>query len=115
MDVIIYHNAKCSKSRQALELLKSRGIEPEIIEYLETPPTRDRLAQSLQLLKLTPRELLRSSEAAYRDNGLHDPNLSPDQLLDALVRHPILLQRPIVLANGKAAIGRPPENVLDIL
>jgi len=115
MDVTIYHNARCSKSRQVLELLKGRGIEPEIIEYLKTPPTREELVQILRLLKLAPRDLLRSSEAAYRANGLDDPNLSPDQVLDALVKHPILLQRPIVVANGKAAIGRPPESVLDIL
>ena len=115
MTVTIYHNPRCSKSRQTLELLRRQGPEPAIIEYLKTPPDRDELGGILTLLGLSPRDLMRKKEDAYKANGLDAGNLSDDQLLDALVEHPVLMERPVVLANGKAAIGRPPENVLKIL
>jgi arsenate reductase len=115
MSVTIYHNPRCSKSRQTLELLKTEGINPEIIEYLNTPPDKATLKKILKLLDLEPRDLMRKKEAAYKEARLDDDSLSDDELIDAMIETPILIERPIVLANGKAAIGRPPESVLDIL
>ncbi|MBF0625225.1 MAG: arsenate reductase (glutaredoxin) [Magnetococcales bacterium] len=115
MAVTIYHNPRCSKSRQTLELLEARGLEPEVVDYLKTPPDAAAIERILTLLGLEPRALMRIKETAYRDNHLDDPGLTRQQLIDALVRHPQLLERPVVVANGKAAIGRPPENVLEIL
>lgn len=115
MEVVIYHNPKCSKSRKTLELLRSRNIEPRIIEYLQSPLDREQLSGILRLLDLAPRGLMRTGEAEYRDSGLANPEVSNDQLLQAMVEYPVLMQRPIVVCNGKAAIGRPPEQVLEIL
>ncbi len=115
MTITIYHNPRCSKSRRTLELLRRQGLEPAIIEYLKTPPDRDELSGILTLLGLSPRDLMRKKEEAYKANGLDAGDLSDDQLLDGLIEHPVLMERPVVLANGKAAIGRPPENVLEIL
>ena len=115
MTVTIYHNPRCSKSRQTLELLRSRGLEPNIVEYLKTPPGKSELSGILALLGMGPRELMRKKETKYKANGLDGGGLTDDQLLDALIEHPVLIERPIVLANGKAAIGRPPETVLDII
>ncbi len=115
MSVTLYHNPKCSKSRQTLEMLKARGIEPNIIEYLKTPPTADELKDILKRLGKTPREIMSSKEDAYAELHLDDPSFSDDALIGLMVEHPILIERPIVLAGGKAALGRPPENVLDIL
>ncbi|MDY6839943.1 MAG: arsenate reductase (glutaredoxin) [Pseudomonadota bacterium] len=111
----IYHNPRCSKSRQTLELLTARGIEPEIIRYLETPPTEQALKDILNALDLRPRDLMRTGEKEYKDQGLNSPDLSDEQLIAAMVATPKLIERPIVIANGKAALGRPPENVLSIL
>ena len=115
MTIIIYHNPKCSKSRQTLELLKERGITPTIIEYLKTPPTAEALKAVLGQLGMAPRDLMRKKEDIYAESGLGNPSLSDDALIDFMVQHPILIERPIVLANGKAALGRPPEQALDIL
>lgn len=115
MNVTMYHNPRCSKSRQTLELLRSKGIEPEIIEYLKTPPAADTLNEILAMLKIEPRDLMRKKETAYREAGLDDESLGRNDLIEAMVKHPILIERPIVIHNGKAAIGRPPESVLDIL
>ncbi len=115
MSVIMYHNPQCSKSRQTLELLGNRGIAPTIIEYLQSPPTAQELKAILSKLDITPRELLRKKESEYEDLGLDDPSRSDDEVIALMVQHPVLIERPIVLANGKAALGRPPENVLDIL
>ena len=115
LQVVIYHNPNCSKSRKTLDLLRSRNIKPRIIEYLKSPPTHQELAGILQMLDLDPKELIRSGESEFRENGLDDPALPEDQLIDAMVEYPILMQRPIVVCNGRAAIGRPPENVLEIL
>jgi len=114
-EITIYHNPRCSKSRQTLELLGTHGVEPDIIEYLKTPPDAGQLAEILDLLGMAPRELMRSNEAAYGENGLDNPDLSREQLIQAMVDHPELIQRPIVLSRGKAALGRPPESVLEIL
>jgi len=111
----IFHNPRCSKSRQTLELLQKQGIEPEIILYLETPPTEQELDHILTLLGMEPRQLMRTREPEYKAQGLDNPELTREQLIRAMVETPKLIERPIVLANGKAAVGRPPEKVLEIL
>ncbi|WP_417501976.1 arsenate reductase (glutaredoxin) [Marinobacter sp.] len=111
----IFHNPRCSKSRQALELLTERGIEPEIIRYLETPPTEQELSDILEALGRQPRELMRTGESEFKEQGLGNPHLTREQLIAAMVASPKLIERPIVIANGKAAVGRPPENILTIL
>lgn len=115
MSVKIYHNPRCSKSRQTLALIKDRGIEPEIIEYLKTPPSASEFKQILKLLNMTPRDLIRGQEAAYKEAGLDNPDLTTDQLIHTMIAYPILIERPIVVVGDKAALGRPPENVLAIL
>ena len=115
MSVKIYHNPRCSKSRETLQLLKDRGIEPEIIEYLKTPPSTEELGDILNKLDMQPRDLMRKKEKEYKDTGMDNANLTRDQLIDGMVKTPKLIERPIVLANDKAALGRPPENVLAIL
>lgn len=115
MSVTMYHNPRCSKSRQTLELLRSRGIEPQIIEYLKSPPDADTLKNILTMLEMEPRDLMRKKEAAYREEGLDDESLGRDDLITAMIKHPVLIERPVVIHNGRAAIGRPPESVLDIL
>jgi arsenate reductase len=111
----ILHNPRCSKSRATLQLLRGRGIEPEIILYLETPPDAGQLKSILAALGRSPRELMRTREPEYREQGLDDASLGADDLIAAMVATPKLIERPVVLANGKAAVGRPPESVLDIL
>lgn len=115
MTVTIYHNPRCTKSRQTLQLLQERGVEPRVIEYLKNPPSAAELDAILKLLDLEPRALMRRQEAPYTDLGLDDPSLSRAQLIAAMVENPVLIERPVVLANGRAALGRPPENVLTIL
>jgi arsenate reductase (glutaredoxin) len=111
----MYHNPRCSKSRQTLELLRARGIEPEIVEYLQSPPDAQQLEQILDMLGLQPRQLMRTGETEYKENNLADTSLSRGELIQAMVDHPKLIQRPLVLNDGKAALGRPPEVVLEIL
>jgi len=113
--ITIYHNPRCSKSRQTLALLEEQGVQPSIIKYLETPPSAAQLQEILNLLALTPRQLMRIKEAEYKALGLDNENLSNAELIAAMIATPKLIERPIVLANGKAVIGRPPENVLAIL
>lgn len=115
MTTVIYHNPRCSKSRTTLELIRSQGIEPDIVDYLKTPLTAEALESILVLLAREPRDIIRKSESAYKAAGLDDTSLSREALISAMVTHPSLIERPIVVANGKAAIGRPPENVLSIL
>jgi arsenate reductase (glutaredoxin) len=115
MTVVCYHNPRCGKSRQTLELLRQKGIEPEIVEYLKTPPTAEELDDILKKLSMEPRELMRKKEAEYKANTLDNPSLDRIALIQAMIANPILIERPIVLANEKAALGRPPENVLSIL
>lgn len=115
MSVAIYHNPRCSKSRETLKLLEEQGIQPDIVKYLETPPDHDTLAGILDMLGLEPRDLMRKKEKEYKENDLGNPELSHDQLIDAMVANPKLIERPIVIKDGKAALGRPPETVLDIL
>jgi arsenate reductase (glutaredoxin) len=115
MTVVCYHNPRCGKSRQTLELLRQKGIEPEIIEYLKTPPTAEELDDILKKLGMEPRELMRKKESEYKANALDNPSLDRMALINTMIANPILIERPIVLANEKAALGRPPENVLSIL
>ncbi len=111
----IYHNPRCSKSRAAMELLTEKGVATNVITYLETPPNKETLTSLLDMLGLEPRELMRKGEQEYKDNNLDDENLSRDELIEAMVQFPKLLERPIVVKDGKAAIGRPIQNIIDIL
>jgi len=113
MSVTIYHNPRCSKSRTTLALLQENNAEPVIIDYLDTPPSAAELKNILKLLGLPPRGLLRAKEA--KEAGLDDPALSDEALIAGMIANPIVIERPIVVAGGKAKIGRPPEAVLDIL
>lgn len=115
MPVTIYHNPRCSKSRETLALLREKGIEPEVVEYLKTPPDAATLERLLRQLGLEPRELMRKKEPPYRELGLDDPTRSRAELIAAIVENPVLLERPIVAKDGRAALGRPPEKVLEIL
>jgi arsenate reductase len=111
----LYHNTRCSKSRGALELLNARGIEPELVYYLETPPSPAELRELLRLLGTGARGLLRTGEPEYAALGLDDPSLGEDALLDAMAAHPKLIERPVFVHGGRAVIGRPPERVLELL
>ena len=113
--ITFYHNPRCSKSRATLALLEQQGVQADIVEDLKTPPTATELEKILQLLGLEPRELLRTREAEYKEAGLDDPDLTREQLIAAMINYPKLIERPIVISNGKAALGRPPEKVLEIL
>lgn len=115
MSVAIYHNPRCSKSRQTLQLLRDRGIEPRIVEYLKTPPDAAMLDEFLGKLGLEPRQLMRRKEAPYAELNLADESLDRATLIQAMVENPILIERPIVVTDGKVALGRPPEAVLEIL
>lgn len=111
----IYLNRNCSKCRSSLQLLESKGIKADAIEYLSAPPSADELSAILDLLSLEPRALMRRQETPYAALNLADESLSRDTLIQAMVENPILIERPIVIHNGKATIGRPPEKILDIL
>ncbi len=113
--MVIYHNPRCSKSRAALKLLQERGVEPEIIEYLKTPPSAARLKELLAMLDMAPRDLMRKGEAPYKDLDLGDAAKDDDTLVAAMVDNPILIERPIVVTGDKARLGRPPEQVLELL
>lgn len=115
MSVTIYHNPRCSKSRQTLALLEDRGIAPVVVEYLADAPSQDELRDVLVKLGKRPRDIMRRGEAVYKELGLADTDLSDDALITAMAAHPILIERPIVIAGEKAALGRPPEAVLEIL
>lgn len=113
--IMIYHNPRCSKSRAALQLMQDRGIEPQIIEYLKTPPSAARLKELLAMLDMSPRQLMRKGEEAYKTLGLSDDSLDDNALVAAMVDNPILIERAIVVADGKAMLGRPPEQILELL
>ncbi|EOC0415763.1 arsenate reductase (glutaredoxin) [Cronobacter malonaticus] len=115
-DVTIYHNPRCSKSRETLSLLNERGIEPDVVLYLETPPDAATIKTLLKQLGFSEaRELMRTKEDLYKTLNLADPSLSEEALIQAMVDNPKLIERPIVISHGKARLGRPPEQVLDIL
>ena len=111
----IYHNPRCSKSRQTLALLQENGVEPEIIEYLQTPPDTNTLQSIKDMLDVPVRGMMRTKEASYKEANLGDEQLSDADLLQAMHDNPILIERPIVISGKRAVIGRPPENVLDLL
>lgn len=114
-DLTIYHNPRCSKSRQTLGLLTERGIEPEIVLYLEKTPSADEIKTLLGKLGISARELLRKGEDAYKQQGLSNQDVSEEQIIQAMVESPKLIERPIVVKADKAILGRPPENVLSLL
>ena len=113
--LVIYHNPRCSKSRETLQILQDNDVIPEIIEYLEDPPTAEELRAIVAKLGIGARELLRTTEPVYRDADLDDDSLSEDEIIEAICEYPALLQRPIVVAGDRAVIGRPPAKVLEIL
>lgn len=115
MSLVLYHNPRCSKSRETLALLEGRGLTPQIVRYLETPPDAQTLDRILRALGKEPRALMRKQEAPYKELNLADPALSREALIQAMVEHPLLIERPILLKGDKAALGRPPEAVLAIL
>jgi arsenate reductase len=113
--VVIYHNPKCSKSRETLQILQDNNIEPEIIDYLENPPTAQVLKNIIAILGVSARDLMRSTEPAHKEANLEDDSLSDDDIIAAICKYPALLQRPIVVSGNKAIIGRPPVRVLEII
>lgn len=115
MTVTILHNPRCSKSREALALLRERGIEPRVVEYLKTPPTATELEGILQAAGLEPGDLMRKGEDVYRELGIDAGDFTREELVDLMVRHPILIERPVVVSGDQAVVGRPPERVLELL
>ena len=115
LKVQILHNPRCSKSRATLQILEDNGFEPEIILYQETPPDSEQLKSILKMLNMQARDLMRKGQSEYKELGLNNGQLGEEELIAAMIKTPILIERPIVLANGKARIGRPPESVLEIL
>ena len=111
----LYHNPGCSKSRQTLQLLEDNNCAPDIIEYLEQPPSPQELKEIIAMLGISARELLRTTEQAYRDAEMADDSLSEDEIIDAMCKYPELLQRPVVVSGNRAIIGRPPARVLEII
>lgn len=111
----IYHNPRCSKSRQALALLRDNDIEPEVIEYLKQPPNQTQLKQILKLLNCEPRDIMRQSEDIFKKLKIASTEYSQAELIKLMVEHPILIERPIIVHGKKAVVGRPPENVLSII
>lgn len=114
-ELTLYHNPRCSKSRGALELLEQRGLNPTVIRYLETPPSATELKQILTRLGISPRQLLRNGEEEYKTLNLADPSLTDAEIIEAMVTHPKLIERPILVVGDVAVVGRPPEKVLEIL
>ena len=113
--VQIFYNPNCSKCRLTMDILNNKGAKATVIEYLNTPPNAEELSNVLNLLSIEPRELMRKHESPYKDNNLDDATLSREQLIQAMIDNPILIERPIIINGNKATIGRPPEKVLDIL
>lgn len=115
MEITIYHNPRCSKSRQTLALLEKNNVKPIVIEYLKNPPTHQQLDSILRGLQMQPRDLMRKGETEYKDQNLANDSLSRNQLIEAMINTPKLIERPIVVAGDEIVVGRPPENVLTIL
>jgi len=107
----IYHNPRCSKSRQSLALLQEAGLDPEVIEYLKDPPTTAELSEILDSLQMEPTDLMRTGEAVYQELGLREKQLDRQEAIETMIQHPVLIERPIVVKGNQAVIGRPPENV----
>lgn len=113
--VTIYHNPACGTSRNTLAMIRASGVEPEVVEYLKTPPSREKLTELIQKMGITPRQLLREKGSPYAELGLDNLNLSDDAIIDAMMQHPILINRPIVITSKGAALCRPSELVLPLL
>jgi len=113
-NVTIWHNPRCSKSRNAVALLEEQGVEAEVVKYLETPPSKDEIVEVLKMLGISARELMRTKEDIYKELGLKDVS-DEDALIDAMVAHPKLIERPVVIKDGKAVIGRPIENIVALI
>ena len=113
-NVTIWHNPRCGKSRDGLKLLEEKGIDTEVVRYLDTPPTKEELVALLKMLGITARELMRTKEAIYKELDLKEVT-DEDQLIEAMANNPKLIERPIVIKDGKAAIGRPIQNIIDLL
>jgi len=113
--IVIYHNPRCSKSRETLQILEDHSVAAQIIEYLEDPPTAQELKRIIDMLGVPARDLLRRTEEVYKEADLDDNNLGDDEIIDAICEYPALLQRPIVIAGNRAIIGRPPSRVLEII
>ena len=113
--VQIFYNPRCSKCRLTMDILNDKGVQTTVIEYLNTPPDTAELNKVLDILGLEPRGLMRKNETPYKENKLDNPDLSREQLIQAMIDNPILIERPIIINGNKATIGRPPEKVLDIL
>ncbi len=114
-EINILHNPRCSKSRQTLALLQENGVEPNVIEYLKSPPSKTKLKQIVKLLGVSPRDIIRTKEAEYKEAGLDNPDLTKEQIIELMVSNPKVIERPIVFSKDKAAVGRPPENVLAVI
>jgi len=114
MSIKIYHNPRCSKSRNTLALLEEQGVDAEVVKYLDTPPNKEELKELLKMLGMSPRELMRTKEEVYKELGLKDVT-DEEALIEAMVANPKLIERPIVVKDGKAAIGRPIENIVELL
>lgn len=114
MTLTIWHNPRCAKSRQVLDLMRCRGVEPEVVEYLKKPPSQSELRRVIGLLGVKPRELMRTSESAYRERGLADVK-NDEELIEAMAHDPILIERPVIISNDRAVIGRPAEKVLELV
>jgi arsenate reductase len=115
LDIVIYHNPECGTSRNALAMIRNAGIEPHVIEYLKTPPSRALLVQLIERAALSPRELLRQKGTPFQELGLGDPALADEQLIDAMIEHPILINRPLVVSRLGVKLCRPSEAVLDLI
>jgi len=113
-DVTIWHNPRCSKSRAAAQLLEEKGVEAEVVKYLETPPSKEEIKAVLKMLGISARELMRTKEAIYKELGLKEVE-DKEKLIEAMAEHPKLIERPIVIKDGKAAIGRPIEKIVELL
>lgn len=115
MTVTVYHNPRCSKSRAAMEYLEENGIEADVVKYMDSPPDANDIKELLSMLGMSPRELMRKHEKVFKDAGLDDPTFTDDELIEAMAQCPSLIERPIIVNNGKAVLARPPETVQDIL
>ena len=113
-DIIIWHNPRCSKSREALKLLQEKGIEPNIYKYLDEHPTNEQIKEVLKMLGVGPREIMRTKESIYKELGLKDVE-DDEKLIEAMAEHPKLIERPIVIKEGKAVLGRPPQKVIELV
>ena len=113
--IVIYHNSRCSKSRETLQILEDNNVDAEIIDYLEDPPSPQELKRIIAMLGVTARDIMRSTEPVYHDANLDDDSLGDDEIIEALCEYPALMQRPIVVAGDRAVIGRPPSRVLEII